>query len=787
MGREDLYEESMQLGHSAAWDLDWEKAIEYYRKALAESPDDTIALTNLGLALLETERHKEALASYHKAAKLDPEDPIAVEKCAEIFEYLGQTDEALKQRDDAADRYVRQRNLEKAIENWIHSARLVPGNLAARSRLALTYERLGRRKESIQEYLAVASILQKADKQERATEAVQRALMLIPGDPDGATALRLLRQNKPLPPPSKPRAATPQLRLKQPAGPSQTQADIILQEAQSISQAEDVLQTAPELDDPETLAQNRALTTLASMLFEESSESGGKEGPGLGLFTKSRRSKSEVFASPQKYRYLGEAIDLQTRGHKRRATKVLTRAVDAGLDHPAAHYLLGLLNRDLGNADEARKHLLNSLGSSELALGANLALGRLARDEDNLAEAVQYLLQALRIADSLSVDENQSAQLSELYDTIMASHVEGDKEGLRNIVESTLNFLRGPDWLTRVQQARVQLQSQTDSSSVVPIAEMLAGGGSERIVSSLGHIDKLVSEGRMTTAMEEAMLALRVAPTYLGLHARMAEIMIKSGQVESGLEKMAMIAETHTVRGECKQAAEMFAKIIERSPVDLSARERLIKLLIDQDQTDEALDQYLSLAELHRQMARIDDARSALAKALLLAQQAGVDRSRTMAILHSLSDIDLARLDWRQALEINQQICQLDPDDDKANRTVIDLNLRLGREDQAAKELDGYLDHMVQGGRGTEALNMLEEMTREHPGKQMLHSRLAEAYRAAGRKADAIAQYDALGEIQLDAGQVKEAIRTIRTIVELNPPDAEGYRELLRNLESSSR
>ena len=67
----------------------------------------------------------------------------------------------------------------------------------------------------------------------------------------------------------------------------------------------------------------------------------------------------------------------------------------------------------------------------------------------------------------------------------------------------------------------------------------------------------------------------------------------------------------------------------------------------------------------------------------------------------------------------------------------------------------------------------------------MLHTRLAEAYRAAGRKADAISQYDALGEIQLDAGQIGEAIQTIRTIIALEPPGLDGYQELLRNLEAS--
>ncbi|MGD8604672.1 MAG: tetratricopeptide repeat protein, partial [Anaerolineales bacterium] len=90
--------------------------------------------------------------------------------------------------------------------------------------------------------------------------------------------------------------------------------------------------------------------------------------------------------------------------------------------------------------------------------------------------------------------------------------------------------------------------------------------------------------------------------------------------------------------------------------------------------------------------------------------------------------------------------------------------------------------YLVSNNQSPKALELLEELAREHPGKQILHLRLAEAYRAAGRKEDSIAQYDALGEIQLDAGQMNEAIRTIQTIVEMGPPDIEGYQELLRNL-----
>jgi DNA-binding SARP family transcriptional activator len=79
---------------------------------------------------------------------------------------------------------------------------------------------------------------------------------------------------------------------------------------------------------------------------------------------------------------------------------------------------------------------------------------------------------------------------------------------------------------------------------------------------------------------------------------------------------------------------------------------------------------------------------------------------------------------------------------------------------------------------------VLEELTREHPGKMVLHARLARAYQAAGRKAEAISQYDALGELQIDAGHTEDAIKTVRTIISLNPPNEEGYRELLSNLEA---
>jgi len=772
-GRQDLYDESMQLGHSAAWDLQWDRAIEYYNKALAELPEDPRALTSLGLALLETNQLKEALAIYRRAAKIAPEDPVPVERCAEIFERLGQPKEAIEHREAAGEMYVRRKDAEKALESWTHVARLAPENLSARSRLALTHERLGRRREAVHEYLAVASILQRGGKNERAIEATQRALALIPGHPDAGTAARTLRQGKALPSASPPRGATGPLRM------ADVQDFLRSDEAAPVEEAEGA--------DPEVAAQRQALTLLAGLMFEDGKdELEASRSPGMSALSRGKGStRNEAVSRAQAVRHLGQAIDLQTRGQKKQAVKELQSAIKAGLDHPAAHYSLGVLLKETGELDEAKKHLMASVGHPELALGANLALGRLARMQNDQVEAARYLLQALRLADTLSVDKSQSARLNEFYDSILASQNEGDTESLARLVESTVGFLSGPEWLKRLRQARQQLESQSPGAPVVPIAEMFAVGGSERVFQFLERIDNLIASNHLQSAMEEAMLALGASPNYLAIHLRMAEILFKSGRQDQAMKKLKVVAETHRIRGEVRQATEVYLRILSFAPVDIPARLRLIDLLAQQARSEEALAQFLELADLYRQMAQIDEARHALADALGLVEQSAVDPSWSAKILHQMGDIDLSRLDWRHALQSFEKIIAHDPADEKASLSVIDLNLRLGQEDQAAKALDRHLEFLVHGGRSQDALSLLEEMAREHPGKQALHTRLAEAYRAAGRKADAIAQYDALGEIQLDAGRIQDAIRTIQTIVDLEPPDSEGYRELLRNLEAS--
>jgi hypothetical protein len=63
-----------------------------------------------------------------------------------------------------------------------------------------------------------------------------------------------------------------------------------------------------------------------------------------------------------------------------------------------------------------------------------------------------------------------------------------------------------------------------------------------------------------------------------------------------------------------------------------------------------------------------------------------------------------------------------------------------------------------------------------------IRQRLAVAYVQNGMKKEAIAEYDALGEIQLEHGYRDQAIQTIQAILNLGPEDPEGYERLLSKI-----
>jgi tetratricopeptide (TPR) repeat protein len=765
-GRKDIFQRAMEQGHTAAWDQSWDKAAGFYRQALEEFPEHPQALTSLGLALFELQDYENSLRCYITAVKGAPDDPVPVEKISQIYEQMGNLERARAASLQAAELQLKNRDIGKAIENWIRVTHFQPDNLTAHLRLALVYERMGKTDEAVNEYLFLAAIFQRANDLGKAMRAAQHALELKPGNNRTVTALTMLKEFKPLPLPGRPSRKTGALRHVK---PRQTE---VAQEGRFEQNL-----------DPVAEARQKALSTLAGMLFEvPNEEKASRRG-----FESIVRGKGDQRSRPVDYTrivlHLGQVIEMQMQGDMAQAAVELDRAMDAGLEHPAAYFDLGYLRFHTQDLESATRHLQVAMQHPDFSLGARLTLGQIYQSKGELRQAAVEFLEALRQADAASVSPEQADVLDQLYEPLVeAQNQADDAQVQQQLCDNISGLLLRAEWRDHLQQARKQLPAQIEGGPPVPLAEVLTQARSSQIVESLNTIYQLERAGKLRSAMEEAFFALQYAPTYLHLHVIIAELLLKQGQVKEAIDKFLAVAQSYTSRGEARRAISMYRRVIEQDPVEMNPRMRLIELLTSVGRQEEALNEFMELAEVHYSMADRDKARKAYVDALRIAQQSAVDRSWQVRILHRLADLDLRILDWREALRSFDQIRNLDPSDDDTRTQLVQINFRLGQEARGLAELDNYLDYLESRGQRDKALNVLENWVREEPKRVGLFQRLAGRYQQAGRTGEAVSQLDAAGELLVESGDINGAIQVVEMILSLRPKNAADYQKLLAQL-----
>ena len=710
----------------------------------------------------------KALAVYQHAAAVTPTDPVPPEKIARLFERQGRLKEAVSASIQAADLYLKGRDADKAIENWMHVLALQPDNLAVRTRLAMVYERLGRRKEAVGEYLAAASLLQHSGDLAKAMQLAEYSLQLLPGSPEAQQALTMLRTNQPLPRPTRPKGGTGPVRM---AGVRQ-------------------LEAPPETEvitlDPIAETRQRALVRLAALLFDQAEESEAQlnQAPRRGLNSLTHARPGETSGEVDRSRillHLGQAIDSQTQGDDAQAAEELERTLELGLKDAAAYFDLGLLLAGRVPS-KALSYLQDAVRHPDYALASHLLMAGIHKASDNLLEAGTSYLQALRLADMTTVSEEQAEDLSQLYDPIIESQrMYNDPEKQKDLCDSVESQLVRADYRQYLKLAREQVPAQTPGSMPIPLAEVLLDTHSTHVVESLAYIRQLAAQGKVTSAMEEAYHALQFAPTYLPLHILIGELLLQEGRIREVVDKYMLVAGLYSLRGETSQATRLLTRLIQIAPMDLPVRHRLIELLTAQGRVEEAILETMSLADIHTQMAEMEMARQTYASALKLASQLHPNRTWTIKILKLMADIDLQRLDLRQAMQVFEQIRTLEQEDLDARRQLVGINYRLNQDQNALTEADSYVALVEGAGKRALAIDFLKMLIEEHPTRLEFRKRLSDVYIRNRQVAEAVEQLDAIADAFIAAGNRGAAISIVQSIIALNPVNVAEYHEVLES------
>ena len=768
-GRDDIFQKAMNEGHSAAWDQEWSKAAAAYRRALEEFPDHPKALNSLGSALHQLNQVDEALQIYSRVVKVSPDDPMPMEKVAQLSERVGDLKTAMDAAIRAGDLFLKQRDAEKALQNWVHVTSINPENAIAHSRLAQVHEALGHAQQAAMEYLAIASILQRAGNAEKTQEMVNKAQSLVPNSLEVKQAQTLLKTGQLLPKPIRAKGGTGPIRMA-----------LVKQ-----------LETQPRMKtasgmDPILEARQKSLTQLAELLFDFSDESSpaAQDRKGISAIMRGTGTISAQSEQVKVVLHLGQAIDAQSNGNDSLAAEEMEAALNAGFTSSSLYFSLGYLRYKVERYESAQRVLQNSVKHEDYGLASRLLLGDIISRKGAFREAATEYLEALKFADAMTAPPEQADDIRQQYEPLIESYQNQTEEAaLRKVCDNIKGLLLRADWRDQLHKVREQMPKQEDSIPA-PLAEMILQAQSSSVLDSMNRINQLARMGSLRSAMDEAYDALQQAPTYLPLHIIMGDLLVQEGQIPDAITKFGVVAHSYSVRGEVLQATKLLRRIIQISPMDFGARNRLIDQLVARGQVDDAIQEYLELAAIHYRLAELDMARKTYTNALRLVQQGSASRDWNSHILQRMADIDMQRLDWKQALRVFEQIRTIAPDDDAARKQLIELNMRMGQADRAMSELEAYITHLENQGKKEPALTFLEDLIREHEEQPLLKRTQAALLYRMGRTSEAIPILDKLGDALLEKGDKQGAMEVINQIVLMNPPNAADYRALLSQMRS---
>lgn len=745
-GNRAAFEAAVKKGHSYAWEKRWMKAIEQYELATTEFPDDATARSGLAFAYLKGDRLREALREYRKVCELGPGDPSPRRKIAQILEDLGRVTDAVEAWMTLAELSVQQKDLRQAIEAWQQAIRLQPVNKEAHEKLADAHAYRSNTAEAIKQFLTLARLHYEDGEHQQAVEYCQRVLSL-----DGRNkAARVL--------------------LERVASDGETDFTV-----------ESIVMRREELG-PVDVAVQQALASLAEALLGEGELVEGTERVG----TEGNNLESHSSPVPDVGTVLGKAIDAHSRGRIDQALSYYEQAFQMGVGRVEVLFNLGLLYKERSRFEEAVDVLERSVKVPEYRLPSHLALGECHWAQGEANAALDHFLEALKIIELDIMGLDRADEIARCYRDLADSHgSRGDGRETEVFVHSLTEFLSGSDWKRKAVEARQKLDSLAGDGISLILPELLEVPGGDEVLDIMAKSREYLKNDMPFIALEECYRAIEMAPTYLPLHIRLAEIFAQQGKAEEAVSKYAAVAEAYLMRDSPYKAIEAYGRALQAAPMSTSIREKLIDLLIEHDEIDLAVDEYVALGESCYRLARVDMALERYDQALGLVHRTATPTDWEVRILHRMADLHMQRVRWKRAMAIYEKIRQLSPSDEDARLRLVELHYKLGQQELALRELDALIVHYGTLKEFEKITNTLRELVSTDPQDISLRSRLGRIYIELGMKKEAIAELDTVGELQLEAGRKREAIETLRTIIALGPEEKDAYTQLLRELDKS--
>lgn len=749
-GNREAYAQAMRAAIDDSRQRQWKAAAEGFRRAVMEFPEDVAATFGLARSLLGLGQLPIALKAFERAQYLAPADVMVLTGLADAQERLGLLPPAAATYQRMASLAIRGGDLQAAADAWTRATRLAPDQLDAYRRLIEVLEQLGRPGHAAAECATLASIYERRGNRDLAIEFYREALRLDPGN-DHVRARLAGLDSMPGPPPA-------------PAEPWGF-ASLAPGSPTPAFELDDSLDEETRHDNnPFVQARRQALQELAETLF-------------LG--------GSEESPRPAVVSAIGRAIDQQTRGLVDEAIASFREALDGGFNRTALYFNLGALYYERQYHEKAIETFRHSMRDKDYRLGSHYALGLTYQATGMLDRALEHFLEVVKAVDMRVATSEQLSEMGLAYQQLTDAYLaKRDSQEAATFIQTVTGFFARARWERHAFTARRDMDRLAERDHIMTLAEYLESPETEVVVTSLGLTDEYMRRNMLATAVEECLHAIELVPHHLPLYVRLADVQMRQDQHDQAVTTHLTVAEVYEARHQLQSAIDICHRILRQTPMEVRARTRLVQLLLSQDDIDQALEQYMALADTYYQLAEVDRALETYDAALRLVSKSHQRGQWETKFLHRMGDIFVQRVDWARAVWAYESIVAHAPADDRARLQLIDLHFKQGEGEKALQSFDRLITLYDKEGKATAIPGVLKDLVQAYPEEMALRARVAATYAAHGLKRPAVAEYSVLSKMQLQAGLREDACRTLEAILSLGPEQADDYRRLLNQLQS---
>jgi tetratricopeptide (TPR) repeat protein len=174
-----------------------------------------------------------------------------------------------------------------------------------------------------------------------------------------------------------------------------------------------------------------------------------------------------------------------------------------------------------------------------------------------------------------------------------------------------------------------------------------------QVVRSMQDIQKYISHGLLTSATEECLRVIDMAPQYLDVHQVLCEIYVRQGKIEQAITKYGILVDTYVVQGRIDDAITTYRRILQLEPNNLKYRTRLIELLSSQGHKEDLLRERTLAAESYLRLGYMDRAVTELEQALKESPTSVPTRLNYALALQKLGRVQQSVAEYQRVLQID--------------------------------------------------------------------------------------------------------------------------------------